>query len=164
MKFTAAIIVALSAVASASPTGKVDTRNPGLGSDLSGAFESIKNSLCPSIKQCVAALAPNVVACAAAAAEIGENILADAGCVAAAVNNGANPVSHPVEMYIYPSPNVNQLSLLLAMDASKQTLVGTFQGGNSGRRCTCMWVRLGLGPCLLDSNKSEEFMVEDRSI
>ena len=107
MKFTTAIIVALSAVASASPTGKVDARNPDLGSDLSGAFDSIKNSLCPTIKECVAALAPNVVACAAAAAEIGENILADAGCVAAAVNNGANPVSHTDEDYKYPHINAN---------------------------------------------------------
>lgn len=107
MKLTPAIIVALSAVASASPTGKVDTRNPDFGSDLSSAFDSVKNSLCPTIKECVAALAPNVVACAAAAAEIGENILADAGCVAAAVNNGANPVSHSAERHIYPNTNAN---------------------------------------------------------
>ncbi|KAH8832934.1 hypothetical protein DL96DRAFT_693213 [Flagelloscypha sp. PMI_526] len=43
-----------------------------------------------NLGKCAAALAPTVVGCGAAAAELGANLLADAACLAAAVNDGVN--------------------------------------------------------------------------
>ncbi|KAH8896793.1 hypothetical protein GQ53DRAFT_743356 [Thozetella sp. PMI_491] len=50
----------------------------------------ISISLCSTIAKCVAALAPTVVACGAALVEEGLNPIADAACIAAAVNAGVN--------------------------------------------------------------------------
>ncbi|KAF5369110.1 hypothetical protein D9615_010436 [Tricholomella constricta] len=42
------------------------------------------------IAGCVAALAPSVVSCAAAAAQAGANVISDAACLASAVNSAVN--------------------------------------------------------------------------
>jgi hypothetical protein len=43
--------------------------------------------------ECIAALAPTVVSCAAALAEAGLNPIADAACIATLANRSINPVS-----------------------------------------------------------------------
>ncbi|KAG6848610.1 hypothetical protein H0H93_015546 [Arthromyces matolae] len=46
-----------------------------------------------NIGKCVAALAPTAVSCTGAAAQEGANVLADAACLASALNAGENTVS-----------------------------------------------------------------------
>lgn len=60
-----------------------------VGDDLKG----LAANLCSNIRKCVVALAPAVISCASAAATEGFNPLADAACIAGAINAGVNPVS-----------------------------------------------------------------------
>jgi hypothetical protein len=46
-----------------------------------------------TVAECIAALAPTVVSCAAALAEAGLNPIADAACIATLANSSFNPVS-----------------------------------------------------------------------
>ena len=98
MKYT--LVISLVAAAMAAPTD-VDTRDifDDVKDKADGGFKDVESEvgkitahLCPTIANCVVALAPTVVACGAAAAEVGANPLADAGCIVAAINAGVNPV------------------------------------------------------------------------
>jgi hypothetical protein len=49
--------------------------------------------LLTKVIECITALAPTVVSCAAALAEAGLNVIADAACIATLANSSINPVS-----------------------------------------------------------------------
>jgi hypothetical protein len=61
------------------------------------SMSSTRTTLATSLTtatECIAALAPTVVSCAAALVEAGLNPIADAACIATLANNSFNPVSH----------------------------------------------------------------------
>lgn len=59
--------------------------------EISVAFRLRKSLI--KVIECIAALAPTVVSCAAALAEAGVNVIADAACIATLANSSINPVS-----------------------------------------------------------------------
>ncbi|KAF2109787.1 hypothetical protein BDV96DRAFT_651753 [Lophiotrema nucula] len=101
MRFSTIIPALFAASTFAAPRIPVDvpvTRDlvlaPRAVSDIEASAKAVMDSKvadgCEVVK-CLIALAPTAVSCAAALAEAGVNVLADAACFATALNSAANP-------------------------------------------------------------------------
>lgn len=113
MQFTIATIVTLFAAATIAAPSNVVVRDTSAVSALQAQAESFLTAKeaagCSKLStfisnptkivlltigvECIAALAPTVVSCAAALAEAGLNPIADAACLATLANSSINPVS-----------------------------------------------------------------------